>query len=131
MNLVYLTVTYRVMKANPLGFFTLGIFGCAPKDVVEQNNIRKNAVMENEVSVPHVWYMAIQLTLVLLYGNADINSRVASTIPIYFWSFASLILEKPANESQRMSWFARFGCFHNLLFLLLNIILFPVEIGFF
>ena len=59
MNLVYLTVTYRVMKANPLGFFTLGIFGCASKDGIEQTNIRKNAVMENEVSVPHVWYMAI------------------------------------------------------------------------
>lgn len=130
MNLVYLTVTYRVMKSNPLAFFTLGIFGCVPKG--DENTVKKvNVVIENEVSVPHVWYMAFQLTLVLLYANADINSRVASTIPIYYWSFASLIMERPANKDKGMYWFARFACLHNLLFLGLNLILFHAEIGFF
>ena len=67
--------------------------------------------------------MAIQLTLVLLYANADINSRVASTLPIYFWAFASLVLEG--------GWLGKFACLHNLLYMLLNVILFHTEIAFF
>lgn len=60
MNLVYLTVTYRVMRSNPLAFFTLGICGCTPKsETHEDEKIVDNVVLENEASVPHVWYMAI------------------------------------------------------------------------
>ena len=33
MNLIYLTVTYRVMKSNALAFCTLGILGCKPNRV--------------------------------------------------------------------------------------------------
>lgn len=81
------------------------------------------SVLDKQESVPHVWYMAIQLTLILLYANADINSRVASTLPIYYWAFAALILEG--------SKIAKLACFHNILYMGLNVLLFHTEIGFY
>ena len=83
----------------------------------------KKTVLEHIESVPHIWYMAIQLTLVLLYANADINSRVASTLPIYYWGFASLVL-----QGGKMG---RFACMHNLMYMGLNVLLFHTEIGFY
>ena len=95
------------------------------KQASQDDNEIKNVggVLGSIESVPHIWYMAIQLTLVLLYANADINSRVASTLPIYYWGFASLVLQR--------SKLTRFACLHNLLYMGLNLLLFHTEIGFY
>ena len=66
----------------------------------------------------------------MVYANAEINSRVASTLPIYFWSFASLILERRKDKREGMTDFAKFACLHNMVYLILNLILFPLESGF-
>ena len=115
MNVLYLAMTVRLAISQPLAFFSLGILGKGSK--------KDLSVLGRPESVPHVWYMAIQLTLVLLYANADINSRVASTLPIYYWAFSALIL-----EGSKMS---KLACFHNILYMVLNMLLFHTEIGFF
>ena len=69
----------------------------------------------------------------LLYANADINSRVASTLPIYYWGFASFIL-KGSNEKDsdgKVSKMGRFACLHNLIYMGLNVMMFHTEIGFY
>ena len=125
-NVLYITMTYRVAKSHSKAFFSLGIFGSKSEE--NEERVEKKDVLRSAESIPHIWYMAIQLTLVLLYANADINSRVASTLPIYYWGFASLVLE--AKEG-RMSKMAIFACFHNILYMILNVILFHTEIAFF
>ena len=85
-------------------------------------------MLGNEASLPHIWYMILQLTIVLLYGNIEINSRVASTLPIYFWLFASLITER---KEKGMSLSARLACLHNIAYLVLNFVYFVPENYFF
>ena len=43
--------------------------------------------------IPHAWYFFGQIMLVLAMANADINSRVASTIPFYYWAAAATIVQ--------------------------------------
>ena len=121
MNIIYTTVVSRVASANPAAFFSLGIFG--------RERTQDGTVLDSFESVPHAWYMTFQLTLVFLYANQDINSRVASTLPFYYWAFAALVLQKRVDSG--MSKLARFACLHNLVYLALNLLLFPPEIGFF
>ena len=102
MNIIYLGMTFKMILSKPLAFFTLGIFGSGPeKSKADQD------VLENVESVPHIWYMSLQLTLVLLYANADINSRVASTLPIYFWAFASMAKQRKDGKVSKLG---RFAC---------------------
>ena len=92
MNIIYLVATYRVVKSNPKAFFSLGILNSSSHDGVKQGDSKQ--VLGSIESIPHTWYMFLQLTLVLLFANADINSRVASTLPLYFWAFSSFVLEE-------------------------------------
>ena len=124
MNVIYMSMTYRVASSQPKAFFSLGIFG---KSEEKKDENKKISVLDSVESVPHIWYMAIQLTLVLLYANADINSRVASTLPIYYWGFASMVTESEG----KMATLARVACWHNLIYMGLNVMLFHTEIGFY
>ena len=125
MNLIYFVVTYRVIANNPKAFLSLGIFGSEKKERIQDSQ----SIFESIESVPHTWYMFLQLTLVLLFANSDINSRVASTLPLYFWAFATFVNEDRPKSG--MSKLGRFACLHNLVYMGLNFILFPTEIGFF
>ena len=124
MNVIYLTMTYRLARNQPKAFFTLGIFGSSLEKKEDDQKIR---VLDSIESVPHIWYMSIQLTLVFLYANADINSRVASTLPIYYWGFASLVTESKG----KMANLARFACWQNLIYMCYNVCWFSAEIGFY
>ena len=99
---------------------------------VPQTKKRLSLFSQAEV-VPHCYYLFVQLIVVLLYGNAEINSRVASSLPIYYWAVASLLVEGDGKESSNksMSYQARFAAVHNIIYLILNLLLFPVESGFF
>ena len=68
--------------------------------------------------------------MVLLYGNAEINSRVASSLPFYYWAIASMLVEGD-GKVKSMTYIARFAAVHNIIYLILNLLLFPVESGFF
>jgi len=80
---------------------------------------------------------------VALFANADINSRVAGTLPFYFWAFAAIATEQ-YRELNPMRYnnsveakkgkgplMAKFALVHNFAYLLLNCITFPMEAAFF
>ena len=72
--------------------------------------------------IPHVWYFSMQMVPVLLFANADINSRVASTVPFYYWAAASMMKKRDS-----LAWLV---CLHNVAYLAVNFFIFPTEIGF-
>jgi len=78
--------------------------------------------------IPHVWFFAMNMLVTLLFANADINSRVASTCPFYFWAVADLLVHR---ENYSKVSLANFAIAHNLLYMVLNLVLFPMEVGFF
>jgi hypothetical protein len=79
----------------------------------------------NHDMIPHVWFFSINILLTLLFANADINSRVASTCPYYYWAVADLIVNLKQHKG-----LASFALLHNVLYLLLNLLLFTMEVGF-
>ena len=66
--------------------------------------------------VPHAMVFTVNMLLVMLFANADINSRVASTCPFYFWASAVILCQD--------SKMAKFISMHNLAYMLLNFVLF-------
>jgi hypothetical protein len=72
-----------------------------------------------------VWYLTLNMFLTLLFANADINSRVASTCPIYFWAVADLL-----TSGKRPSKLGIFALVHNTGYMILNFVLFSMEVGF-
>jgi len=71
------------------------------------------------------------MAMILLYANADINSRVASTCPLYYWALAALIEEYQQNKLSHMGAFIVIvASLHNVVYMCLNFFLFPSEAGF-
>jgi hypothetical protein len=66
------------------------------------------------------------MLIALFFANADVNSRIASSCPFYFWTVAAIFAEKKG-----FSYIAAFGRLHNLAYMLLNFVLFIMEVGFF
>jgi len=52
-------------------------------DIKIENDIFKSPIM-----LPILANFGANMLLVFFYGNVDINSRVASTNPMYYWAFA-------------------------------------------
>ena len=94
MSILLLYFVYRVIAAQARGFFSFGLIK-RNVEVSEEKLGDKGAVdfFAQPDLIPHAWYFAVQLTLVALFANADINSRVASTCPFYFWAFAAIVCE--------------------------------------
>ena len=59
----------------------------------------------------------------MLFANTDINSRVASTIPLYYWGSAAILIERKGK-------IATYIQMHNLGYMLANFVIFPMEVGF-
>lgn len=68
------------------------------------------------------------MLLCLFFANADINSRVASTCPFYYWAVADMIVHRKKTES--IFCLANFALLHNALYMVLNFLLFSMEVGF-
>lgn len=119
MNLLLIYFLVRVIASQTRGFLTLGLIPSKPG----------NDFFAIPAIVPHAWYFVIQLTLVLLFANADINSRVASTCPFYYWAFAAVVRE--ANNSVEAWRVSRFATLHNFAYMVLNFLTFPMEAAFF
>jgi len=66
------------------------------------------------------------MLLALFFANADVNSRIASSCPFYFWTVAAIF-----NEERGFSNIAAFARLHNVAYMLLNFVLFIMEVGFF
>ena len=71
----------------------------------------------------HSAYFFCSIALIMLFANTDINSRVASTIPLYYWGSAAILTERKGK-------IATFIQMHNLGYMLVNCVIFPVEVGF-
>lgn len=124
MNVLFFYFMYRVVAAQGVSLVSLGLLGRK-----EANNSNFFATTQ---LVPHVWYFAVQLLLVMLFANADINSRVASTCPFYYWAFAALINEANAPKVETsVRWMARLALAHNFAYMALNFATFPMEAAFF
>ena len=76
--------------------------------------------------VPHAYFFFANMLIALFFANADVNSRIASSCPFYFWTVAAIFKNK--NGKTGMAAFARL---HNVAYMLLNFILFIMEVGFF
>lgn len=76
------------------------------------------AFWRQKSSLPDYLYFCANMLIMLLFANADVNSRVASTCLFYYFSAAK-------------GW-SRGGMvkMHNLGYLLLNLVLFVMEVGF-
>ena len=62
----------------------------------------------------------------MFFANADVNSRIASSCPFYFWTVAAIL--KEARGFTKIAALARLD---NIAYMLLNFILFIMEVGFF
>ena len=89
---------------------------------------RSESLFSQPEILPHFYYFFAQLMVVLLYGNCDINSRVAGSIPLYYWAMASFLVEGKEGKLRTMGMVA---AGHNLLYMVLNWLLFPIETAFF
>jgi hypothetical protein len=74
------------------------------------------------VSAAHLVYLVVSMLLVLLYANTDINGRVASAIPLYFWASGSRLSEQGVLQ--------KVINLHNLGYMVVNFVIYPMEVGF-
>jgi hypothetical protein len=81
-NQLFLLILYRCLSKN---FFTLGLLSKKEK--------KKPDVFDNLAFLPHAYVFILNMVIVLLFANAEINSRVASTCPFYYYAWAQLIIE--------------------------------------
>ena len=127
MNFFLFYITYRVVKEQPSDVLSLSLVSSKVAEAKKKASLFSQAEI-----VPHFYYFFAQLAIVLLFGNAEINSRVASSLPVFYWAIASILVEGDGEKKREAAtWPARAAAAHNLLFLLLNLLLFPVEVGFF
>lgn len=53
----------------------------------------KPDVFNNLTMLPHAYILLINVIIVFMLANTEINARVASTCPYYFYALAQLIIE--------------------------------------
>ena len=75
-NQLFVLILYRCLTSN---FLTLGFYN-KKVGVVD--------VFKNVNFLPHAYIFIINMVLVLFMANSEINSRVASTWPFYYFAFA-------------------------------------------
>lgn len=94
--------------------------------------------------MPHAWYFLLQIGIVLVFANAEINSRVASTVPFYYWAVAAILVQGKVTGPEltdaytngnytdygAVTWVAMIAVIHNLAYCAINFYLFPTETGF-
>lgn len=110
------------LVAVPMFVITFAVTGRLLREVLFSRSFTH---LTQDVMVPHAAYFATCMALILLYANTDINSRVASTIPVYYWTAACLVCERHGTVS-----LANFVLVHNLCYMLANFVIFPMEVGF-
>ena len=74
---------------------------------------------------PHMLFWSLNMVILLLFANAEINSRITSTCPFYFWAVAELLSSKP-----KLSVIGFIILGHNIIYMFVNLCFFPMEKGF-
>lgn len=85
--------------------------------------------------LPHAYFFIVNMLMVLFMANAEINSRVASSCPFYFYAFSQLIIEVYEEMKKNKEMTVKHGVVllmlaYNTVVMVLNLLLFTVEIGF-
>jgi hypothetical protein len=125
MNVIFFFIISKVFKAQGASFIlTLGLW----RNKVEKTS---QSIFEMPAIIPHFWCFTVHLSLILFFANAEINSRVASTIPFYYWAVAAIVTESKAGEFVGSSKIAKLAVVHNMAYLVLNLIFFPMNTAFF
>jgi len=89
-NQLFLYIFYRTARGHGLvNFLTCGL----PSTHLGEPNERKTDIFTNLATLPHAYVFLVNMLIVLLLANTEINSRVASTCPFYYYAFAQLCLE--------------------------------------
>lgn len=65
------------------------------------------------------------MLLVLLFANCDINGRVASVCLFYYMALSNFLLDKSQSELAKQVARA-----HNIGYMVVNFVLFQMEVGF-
>jgi len=125
MNVIFFYIISKVFKAQGASFLlTLGLW----RKKVEKTS---QSIFEMPAIIPHFWCFTVHMSLILFFANAEINSRVASTIPFYYWAVAAIVTESKAEEFLGSSKIAKLAVVHNMAYLVLNLIFFPMNTAFF
>lgn len=85
--------------------------------------------------LPHAFVLVVNIMLVLLFANTEINSRVASSCPFYFYAFSQLVIEvidelRTKRHVTLKQLIVVLALAYNAVVMMLNLLLFTVEIGF-
>ena len=129
MFIIFFGLMYKIAQKQGKNFLTLGLYGYQEEvfcgSLVTKQP--KESIFSRPEVIPHAWFFAVNMLLTLLFANADINSRVASTCPFYFWAVADLIVHRDSYSKVSL---ANFAIAHNVLYMVLNFVLFTMEVGF-
>jgi len=130
MNILVVYIIVQLFRAQGWNLATFGLFGIGESKLTKKD-IEVLPFYQNPALIPFFWNFILNQVLVIVYANVEINSRVASTNPVYYWAFAQLLNDFQQGKLSRGGKIMAFlMSFHNLLYMSLNFILFPVEIGF-
>ena len=89
-NQLFFYIFYRTLKGHGyLSFITLGALKTHKGEPIG----RKTDVFCNLALLPHAIVFIANMLIVLVMANSEINARVASTCPFYFYAFSQLALE--------------------------------------
>lgn len=80
---------------------------------------------EESALTPHAYFFFCNMLLTLLFANADVNSRIASSCPYYFWTVVAVWKHKNGE-----TFISDYSKLHNIVHMLLNYSLFLMEIAF-
>ena len=87
MNIIVVYILVKFFKGLGWNLATFGLFGLGESKVTKKY-IKEESFYKNPALVPFAWNFIINQTLIIVYANIEINSRVASTNPVYYWAFA-------------------------------------------
>jgi len=130
MFIIFFGLLIKIFKIQGKNFLTLGLLKhkecywfCSSEKYIQP----QQSILTRREVIPHAWFFALNMLVTLLFANSDINSRVASTCPFYYWAVADLLVHRENFSKVSL---ANFAILHNVLYMILNFVLFPTEVGF-
>ena len=82
-NQLFLLILCRTILGHKCNFLFLGL----------QEKKESSDVFRNHKLLPHAYIFIANMVIVMFLANSEINARVASTCPFYYFAFSQLIVE--------------------------------------
>ena len=90
MNIIFCYTIYRVIQG--VGFYTFMTLNLVKVPIDSATKV-KDEFFSNHAVIPHAFLHMVHMLIIIFFANININSRVAHTIPFYFWGSAAIIVE--------------------------------------